>query len=154
MDTRNTHNAPKIPIGSWGLNALVFLLSAALVVVIIRWKNQQHRTQVPAGGALPTVRVQVLNGCGVSGVAGVLREYLMRYQVDIRETGNTRLGMPETVVMDRVGDRKKAEAVARLIGVDENHVIQQINKSLIDIDVTVIIGKDYRARFKGILPLE
>ena len=154
MNYRDTSQPSKSRIGSWIGNFFIFLVSAAVVLVILRWRNNRQQARVVTNEPLPVVRVQVLNGCGVSGMAGKLRDHLMRYQVDVRETGNTRIKLPETVVMDRVADRHKAESVARLIGVDPGHVIQQINKSLIDIDVTIIIGKDYRACFDGIMPVE
>jgi hypothetical protein len=73
--------------------------------------------------------------------------------VDVRETGNAGYVLPDCVVLDRIGDRLRADRIARLVGLPDDRVIQQLNRALVDIDVTVIIGKDYRKYFTS-LPQE
>jgi hypothetical protein len=49
----------------------------------------------------------------------------------------------KTVIIDRAGDMSKAKRVAKLLGVSEKNIFQQINNSLY-LDVTVVIGKDFK----------
>ncbi len=45
--------------------------------------------------------------------------------------------------LDRSGDKSKAKRVAMTLGVSERNILQQVNNSLY-LDVTVVIGKDYK----------
>jgi hypothetical protein len=101
-----------------------------------------------------SVTMQVLNGCGDNGAAGKLAEALLpgdSSQVyDIIEKGDTRLATFEkTTVVDRRGAEpsgisEKARGVARRLGIPETDVILlRLDENLLNIDVTVIAGKDY-----------
>jgi hypothetical protein len=94
--------------------------------------------------------VQVLNGCGVKGVAERFTDFLRKSGFDVKEYGNySPLGIGdsyyfdirETIVIDRSGEYAPAKIIANSIGTE--NVIKQISKDLL-IDVTVIIGKDYK----------
>lgn len=94
--------------------------------------------------------VQVLNGCGIKGVAERFTDFLRKNGFDVKEYGNySPLGVGdsyyfdirETIVIDRSGEYTPAKVIASSIGTE--NVIKQISKDLL-IDVTVIIGKDYK----------
>lgn len=99
------------------------------------------------------VTLQVLNGCGDGGAAQQLADALMpgdSLQVyDIIEKGDTRLATFEkTTVVDRrstsEGVSDEAKGVARRLGVAESEIIPlRLEENLLNIDVTVIAGKDY-----------
>jgi hypothetical protein len=91
------------------------------------------------------VKVEVLNGCGVQGIARRYAEILRRKGFDVvnGNGGNAEnFGFLESVVVDRSGDMEKARAVAQAL--DIRHCVQQIRLDPYRIEeVTVIIGRDF-----------
>lgn len=91
------------------------------------------------------IQIDVLNGCGVAGVAGKFTDYLRTRGYDVVEVGNYRsFDVPESIVIDRVGNLENARKVAYALGIKESNVIQQINPDYF-LDATVIIGKDFES---------
>lgn len=96
------------------------------------------------------IQVEVLNGCGVSGVADKLTDYLRANRIDVVNLGNYRsFEIENSIVIGRNNKIKNAELIAALVGLDENSIIQQINPDYL-LDVTFILGKDYR----NLIPLK
>lgn len=92
---------------------------------------------------LKNVRVQVLNGCGMRGVAQQVANVLRLNGFDVVEVGNaSSFDYSNTVVLDRVGKGGRAQEVAVVLGV-ESAIIQRIEGS--STDVTVIVGKDVKS---------
>ncbi|MGB3016685.1 MAG: LytR C-terminal domain-containing protein [Ignavibacteria bacterium] len=90
------------------------------------------------------IQLDVQNGTSENGVAAKFTDYLRRNGYDVVEMGNFKSrGEERTIVIDRSGDMSKAKRVAKLLGVSEKNIVQQINNSLY-LDVTVVIGKDYK----------
>jgi len=90
------------------------------------------------------IQIDVLNGCGVAGVASTFTSYLRSRGYDVVEIGNYRTyDVPESIVIDRIGNFENAKKVAYALGIKENNVIQQINHDYF-LDATVIIGKDFK----------
>lgn len=99
-----------------------------------------YLTKQPSGG---TLQIDVQNGCGVSGIADKVTEYLRSKGFDVVEMGNfTTQDIKTTMVIDRAGNMKNAKRVAQSLGVSDKYVIQQMNKNYF-LDATVVIGKDY-----------
>jgi hypothetical protein len=90
------------------------------------------------------IRVSILNGCGTSGLASTWKEKLRKMEYDIRETGNASQRYEKTIVLSRSKDMSFANFVGEKLGVKKENIIMQLNKDLVDIDVTVIIGSDYK----------
>ncbi len=96
------------------------------------------------------IKIEVLNGCGVSGVADKLTDYLRENKIDVVNLGNYRsFEIENSIIIGRNKKIKNAELVASLVGLDQNSVIQQINPDYL-LDVTFILGKDYR----NLIPLK
>lgn len=95
------------------------------------------------------MQIEVLNGCGVSGVADRFTDYLRKKNFDVVNTGNYRsFNIGNSIVIDRTGKIINAEYLAEVIGIDSKQVIQQKNKNYF-LDVTLIIGKDYKQLFQN-----
>ena len=91
------------------------------------------------------IQVEVLNGCGVDGVARRMTEYLRDTGFDVVNTENAdHFDYSRTIVLDRSGDREKAVNVAVKLGLDTTAVRQEINEGLL-LHATVIIGGDYES---------
>ena len=99
-----------------------------------------------AGGApLPTaesrVTVEVLNGGGVPGIAGVVRDLLREEGFDVVYVGNAAsFDEANSVVIDRTSRADGAESVAHSLGVPEVRVDPD---TTLLVDVTVLIGADW-----------
>ncbi|MGD8628613.1 MAG: LytR C-terminal domain-containing protein [bacterium] len=86
------------------------------------------------------VIVEVLNGCGVSGVADKVAARLRREDFDVMFVGNADdFNYEETLIVDRSGACSKAITVARALGV--KNVVQQVRESFF-VDVSVVVGSD------------
>lgn len=91
------------------------------------------------------IRLQVLNGCGVKGLAKIVSPALRAKGFDVRETRNAgSFRYTQSMVMDRVGSLETALAVADSLGIDRSLVRTEIARNLADIDVTLIVGADFR----------
>jgi hypothetical protein len=89
------------------------------------------------------IQVDVLNGCGLKGIAAKFTNYLRSHGVDVVETQNYKtFQVSRTLVVDRVGNLASARYIAMILGIDSTNVIQQLNPDYF-VDVSVIIGLDY-----------
>ena len=96
------------------------------------------------------IQIEVLNGCGVSGIADKLTDYLRVNYIDVVNLGNYRsFEIENSIIISRNDKIINAEKVAALVGLDENSIIQQTNSDYL-LDVTFILGKDYR----NLIPLK
>ena len=130
-----------------GVAALALLI---LVGVFIGSAVSQYR---PDGSAAPTgaatrmadgsrVRVEVLNGGGVSGVAGAATDLLRERGFDVVFFGNAdAFGRDTSLVLDRVGELDAARAVADALGI--RNVRSQPDANLY-LDVSVVLGTDWQ----------
>lgn len=88
--------------------------------------------------------MEVLNGCGVSGVAEKLTDHLRSNNIDVVNLGNYRsFEIENSIIIGRNEKIRNAEIVAAIVGLDNQNIIQQINPDYL-LDVTFILGKDYR----------
>lgn len=90
------------------------------------------------------VKLNVLNGCGVSGIAGRWKYRLIKKKYDVRETGNAEKRTANSLIISRIPDMNPAYKLAEAIGITKDNVYQVSNNDLVDIDLTVIIGMDYK----------
>ena len=89
------------------------------------------------------IQVEVLNGCGRSGIADIFTDFLRKHHFDVVHQGNyISFDVDNSLVIDRTGNRKNAEKVAEVLGINKKYIITQINNDYF-LDVSVIIGKDY-----------
>jgi hypothetical protein len=90
------------------------------------------------------IQIDVLNGCGDTGMAGKCTAFLRARGFDVVEIRNYKtFDLSESLVIDRAGNRDNAERVAYALNVRKENIIQQINQDYY-VDVSVVIGKDYR----------
>lgn len=90
------------------------------------------------------IRVSILNGCGIPGLAANWKDKLRDLNFDVRETGNSRIKYDKTIILSRSEDLTYANYLAQTIGISNENVLMQLNKDLVDIDLTVIVGSDYK----------
>ena len=96
------------------------------------------------------IRIEVLNGCGKSGVAEKLTDYLRSSGFDVVNLGNYRsFEINNSILIGRNQKIQNAEKVAAAVGLKKESVIQQVNPDYM-LDVTFVLGKDY----KNLIPLQ
>jgi hypothetical protein len=133
-------------------NLVLDILIASLVVLVGYLSYsllERHFLHPPvesgrSGGAPgEIIQIDVLNGCGASGMASIFTAYLRARGYDVVETRNYKtFDMEESLVIDRTGNLKNAQKVAYALGVGKENIVQQINPDYY-VDVSVVIGKDY-----------
>lgn len=122
------------------LSAVVVFLSYSLYLKIQNISQSKNKSESVASAI---IQVEVLNGCGVEGVAAKFTSYLREKNFDVVQVGNYRSdNMDETIVIDRIGNRANAEKLAEVLGIEKKNIIQQLNKDYF-LDATLVIGKDY-----------
>jgi len=94
------------------------------------------------------IQVEVLNGCGVAGIGDGLTDVLRSKGIDVVKTGNYRsFDIDNTFIIDRLGKIKTANRVADSLTLDKRFIITEKNKSYF-LDLTIVIGKDYKNYFQ------
>ncbi|HSP89035.1 MAG TPA: LytR C-terminal domain-containing protein [Ignavibacteriaceae bacterium] len=122
------------------LAILVIFLSYSLFTKITALSSSDDETDLKTS---PIIQVEVLNGCGISGIAEKLTNYLRQNDFDVVQVGNyTSFDIDNTLVVDRTGNKSNALKVAEALGIDSKNVIQQINNDYF-LDISLIIGKDF-----------
>ena len=103
--------------------------------------NDKNKNDNEAASAI--IQIEVMNGCGVDGVAAKFTDYLRQKNFDVVQVGNYMSNsIDETLIIDRIGNRANTEKLANVLGVDKKNIIQQLNKDYF-LDATLVIGKDY-----------
>jgi hypothetical protein len=132
------------------LNAAVLLLAA--LVGYLGYSFVERTVIRPPVESMPDrsehgrpIQVAVFNGSGSAGIAAEYTGYLRSRGYDVVEVRNYRTdGLQRSLVVDRVGERSNAEKVAHALGIADEQILQQISKEDF-VDVSVIVGRDYRS---------
>ena len=91
------------------------------------------------------VQVNVLNGCGVSGVGQRMTSVLRSVGYDVVEMGNYKtFDVKESMVIDRSGNSDVANKIAAQLGISDKNVLQQISSEYF-VTASVVIGRDYKS---------
>lgn len=142
-------NSLKSPTVNVLINVSIFLLVALIIYMVyslyvkFSFNHEADIEKAKDKGAEEIIQVDIRNGCGVSGVADRYTDFLRNKGFDVAEIGNyISSDVDQTMVIDRIGNMANAYKVAKVLGIKNENVIQQLNKDYF-IDVSVIIGKDY-----------
>ncbi len=124
------------------LALLILFLGYALIVQISNSLKKEETTEQKI--ILPSqVQIEVLNGCGVAGVADMFTEFLREKGFDVVNKGNySSFDIDNTMVIDRSNNSDKSTMVAEAIGIEKKRIVKQFNNQYF-LDVTLIVGKDY-----------
>ncbi|MFQ5650387.1 MAG: LytR C-terminal domain-containing protein [bacterium] len=134
----------------WGLSLINIALIFSLVSNFFASPNEfAASANQPQDEAVvekdERVTVEVLNACGVQGLANDVTQYLRNHNFDVVNVGNySSFNLDRTLIFDRVSlSSRYARKVASVLDVDENQVVPDLEDSL-HLMVTVIVGKDYK----------
>jgi len=125
------------------LSVIIIYMSYSIFSKIDRKRQLDIQNGKNAGASV--IQVEVLNGCGVSGVADQFTNYLRLHHFDVVQMGNyISFDVEKSIVIDRTGNMANAYKVADTLGVSRKNVIQQKNNNYF-LDVSFIIGKDFNS---------
>ena len=129
------------------LNVTMVVLGLAVLVLLYALVRSNVLPWAEATGQAEPgddiIQVEVRNGCGVSGLAEGMRQFLRQEGFDVVEVGNhSSFNQAKTIVVDRVGNLEAARQVAASLGLSEERVKQELRQDYF-LDASIIIGLDY-----------
>jgi hypothetical protein len=101
---------------------------------------------VHALNPIQNIKVEILNGCGIKGIASKTAEFLLlEHQVDVVRADNAdNHNYPNTLIILRNEKLEAIELLRKSFGISKSNqtVIQTEPDESLGVDVTIIIGKD------------
>tara|TARA_Y100000588_G_C13808216_1_gene733901 strand:+ start:157 stop:702 length:546 start_codon:yes stop_codon:yes gene_type:complete len=92
------------------------------------------------------IKIEVLNGCGIKGIAAKTSEYLRSsHRIDVIRSENAdRYDYPNTLIIGRNENLEKILLVSKSFGIsiDNKNIVRHEPNESLGVDVTVILGKD------------
>lgn len=111
---------------------------------VIPEKEAAEEAPPPIQPVPEKIQVEVLNGCGVAGIAKKATDFLRRKDIDVVSMGNYRnYNVAKSQIIDRVGNKNTAKKIAKIMGINSEQVNTKIDKTK-QLAASVIIGKDYK----------
>jgi len=134
------------------LNSAIGFLGILLIVLLIGLFSRilyprilTDRAQEDPALISDVIQLEVLNGCGIPGMATRFTDKLREYGFDVVETGNyDHFDVTNTFVISRSGQMENAHRVAKALGIPEKQVLRE-QATEFYLDVTLIIGSDYES---------
>lgn len=115
-----------------------------LFVLVLAYNFVTRVTLLPDqedGTAQEIIQVEVRNGCGIGGLAGVMTLFLREHGYDVVEVGDYEsFNVARSMVIDRVGNLETARKVAEELGIRQ---VEQDIRPEYFLDASVVIGLDY-----------
>jgi len=147
---KKLNNKSKFTGSNLILNSIILFLGILIIFLtyslITRLSNNAREENSSEGNKTISrvIQVEVLNGCGILGVAEKFTDFLRKEKFDVVQMGNyISFDIDKSLVIDRTGNRVNALKVAAALGIDnENIIILKNDDSFLD--VSVVIGKDYK----------
>ena len=94
------------------------------------------------------IRLEILNGCGINGLAGKTTDFFRSKQIDVIKSDNAdRYDYSKTIIIGRNENIKSLKAVAACLKIATNDTSRiKINPDeSLGVDVTIILGKDIKS---------
>lgn len=137
--------------GSFILNATIGFLSLLLCLLLIGLfarviypRIQSERNSDHSELISDVIQLEVLNGCGVAGVASKFTATLRENGFDVVETGNfENYNMQKTTIISRTSDISNAKRIAKALGIDPSQIVVEASENYY-LDATIVIGDDYK----------
>ncbi len=146
------------------LNAAISIVGVLLLGFIYSFSQNTTHTGVPIEVTFPkiddqtrlavdvfkknpiqNIKVEVLNGCGIKGIAAKTADFLRLHQVDVVRSDNAdRYDYPNTIIIGRNENYESLKVVTQSFGItmeNDTNIKHEPDESL-GVDVTVILGKD------------
>ena len=90
------------------------------------------------------IKMEILNGCGDSGVASRYTKFLMSLGYDVLDNSNaSSFNYEKSIIKLHTANRDMAKEIAKAMGIEEESIAEELNPNL-TFDVSLILGKDYK----------
>jgi LytR cell envelope-related transcriptional attenuator len=141
-------------LSQFNKRALIITISAISVLIIIGYFLFFHssETQVIEEEIIPTsVKLAILNGCGVDGAATDVKEYFININagnIDIIAWRNVDRNMfiyGKSIIVIKKDNEEKLNYIMKLTGITRK--ISALDPNTIE-DLQIILGNDYKEYFK------
>ena len=95
---------------------------------------------------MKNIKIEVLNGCGIKGIASKTAEFLRNeHRIDVVKFDNAdRYNYLETIIIGRNEDLDKVLTVSKAFGIpmQNKELIKHSPDESLGVDITVILGKN------------
>ncbi|MEX0944378.1 MAG: LytR C-terminal domain-containing protein [Balneolaceae bacterium] len=134
------------------LNAAIGFLGLLLLILLFAISSRLLYPRIEAERAANdpalvsnVIQLEVLNGCGIPGIATRFTDRLREYGFDVVESGNfDHFNVDQSFIISRSGQMENARRVARAIGIPEQNVLREASPDFY-LDVSLVIGSDYES---------
>ena len=128
-------------IGFLGLLLLVLIIALGTRLVYPRIVSD--RADADPALISSIIQIEILNGCGIPGLASKYTGTLRSYGFDVVETGNfDHFNIEKSLVISRSGHMENVRRVAKAIGIPEEQILREESPDYY-LDVTLVIGSDH-----------
>ena len=114
-------------------------------VIFPKSEDQPLALDIYQGSPIQDIKIEVLNGCGIKGLAAKTTDFFRSRQIDVIRSDNAdRYNYSKTIIISRNENIRSLKAVAKSFQIspnDTSHIKIDPDESL-GVDVTVILGKD------------
>jgi hypothetical protein len=148
--SESTSKNQKNPFEQWNIVLPLGFISFLIFIGIVLTFNVKfcsHPEPLPVvieGSRTRAIQLEVVNAADVPKLAQRATDFLRSCGFDVVEIYTRKEGTLEnTIVIDRAHNIAAARAVVHSLGLPEDRIIEKADPNLY-LDVTVIIGKDYR----------
>ncbi len=130
-------------------NLIIFLTVCSIVILSIfigtktgTVPEEQISNGEKASSRIPNIgRIEVLNGCGITGAAGAIADFLREKGFDVKNIGNAvNWNYPYTIVVSRTRDQTTAEKICTTLNTDKLVLLRTGDELY---DVSIFIGLDF-----------
>lgn len=151
MNKNDSSKNSKESLQKWLFNIVIFSIAIVIIGFMIstseRILTNEEKIELNRSEMVDhqynTVMIEVLNGCGVPGLANKYSNYLRQQGIDVVYVGNAEsMDYDSTHVIKRVDDEEKYELLLDVMKFSEKR-IRPSETNAPYTDYSLILGKDY-----------
>ncbi|MGM0506285.1 MAG: LytR C-terminal domain-containing protein [Bacteroidota bacterium] len=145
MSNRSERSSIFLHVAIGFLSLLLAMLMLALIYRVVVPRIESERDVEDPILISDIIQLEVLNGCGVPGLANRFTTTLRRHGFDVVESGNfDHFNMEETILVSRNGDQGSARRIARALGLPPDRIVTEASGDFF-LDATLVIGADFES---------
>lgn len=130
-------------LGFFGLLLLILLIALASRIYYPRLSAE--RTEKDPVLISDIIQIEVLNGCGVPGLANRYTQTLRTYGFDVVESGNfDHFDVDKTIIISRRQNIEHARRLASALNISPDQILREVSDEYF-LDLTLILGRDYES---------
>lgn len=147
VDTGNIHATTKVKTPEVLLTKAEPIQPEVRTVDTVSVEKHEEKPSASMAAVAPEelapVKVQVLNGCGIAGIAAKVGKWLEKNGYNVEDIGNAdRQDYQNSGIIDRSGNLTAARELALLLGIGEDRIKRFMSGPKPQVDLTLIVGKD------------